>query len=127
MRLLRPAPAYSVIASGSDKGLGSVYGYDRVNSRVLKIDKDNGAIEGQYRLATGDPGWADLRGMIVVAGTGSEPDTLIWIDKGRVMSSLLEAVQGPAVSPGASPSASPSATPKPTAKPTKKPTKTPKP
>ena len=66
--LLRPAPAYSVIASGTDKGLGSVYGYDRANSRVLKIDKNNGAIQAQYRLATGDPGWADLRGMIVVAG-----------------------------------------------------------
>ncbi len=125
--LLRPAPAYSVIASGTDKGLGSVYGYDRANSRVLKIDKDNGAIQAQYRLATGDPGWADLRGMIVVAGTGSEPDTLIWVDKGRVMSSLLEAIQGPTASPGASPSASSSASPAASPKPTKKPTKTPKP
>ncbi len=124
--LLRPAPAYTAIASGTDKGLGAVYGYDRVNSRVLKIDKSNGAIQGQYRLTGGDPGWADLRGMAVLAGVGSEPDTLIWVDKDRVMSSLLEAVE-PGVSASPSPSASPSATPKASPKPTKKPTKTPKP
>jgi hypothetical protein len=123
--LLRPAPAYSIIASASDKGVGSVYGYDRANSRVLKLDKDSGAVQAQYRVANGDPGWADLRGMSVVAGTGTEPDTLIWVDKDRVMSSLLEAVAAPSASPSASPS--PTATPKATAKPTKKPAKTPKP
>ena len=94
----RPAPARAGIHvdrhGDATRASASVYGYDRANSRVLKIDKDSGAIQAQYRLANGDPGWADLRGMAVVAGTGTEPDTLIWIDKDRVMSSLLEAVGG---------------------------------
>ena len=34
--------------------------------------------------------------MYVVAGPGhDEPDTLVWIDKNRLMSSLLEGVQAP--------------------------------
>jgi hypothetical protein len=60
------------------------------------------------------------------AGT-DEPDILVWVDKNRLMSSLLEAVKAPTASPSPSASAGPSSSAKPTPKPTKKPKKTPKP
>jgi hypothetical protein len=128
--LLRAAPVYSLLATGaigSDKDKGPVYGYDRPNGRVIALAKDGGSIVGQYRLNGGDPAWADLRGMYVVAGLGDEPATLVWIDKNRVMSSILEAVQTPTASPGPGSGASPSVKPSATPKATKKPTKTPKP
>jgi hypothetical protein len=65
--------------------------------------------------------------MYVLAGTDTEPDTLVWIDKNRLMSSLLEGVQAPSASPSPSAGASPSGAPSPTPKATKKPKKTPKP
>jgi hypothetical protein len=128
--LLRAAPVYSLLATGaigSDKDKGPVYGYDRPNGRVIALAKDGGSIVGQYRLNGDDPAWADLRGMYVVAGLGDEPATLVWIDKNRVMSSILEAVQTPTASPGPGSGASPSVKPSATPKATKKPTKTPKP
>jgi hypothetical protein len=94
---------------------------------VIALNKESGAVVGQYRLTGTDPAWADLRGMYVVAGLGEEPATLVWIDKNRLMSSILEAVQTPTASPGPSSGASPSVKPSPTPKATKKPTKTPKP
>ncbi len=125
--ILRAAPVYSLIASGTDKGAGAIYGYDRGNRRVLGLAKDGGAIQGQYRLASDEAGWGDLRGMYVVAGTDTVPDTLVWIDKNRLMSSLLEGVKAPTASPSPGGGASPSASPSPTPKVTKKPKKTPKP
>jgi hypothetical protein len=128
--LLRSTPAYSLLgtgAIGANKTKGPVYGYDRANGRVIALNKESGAVVGQYRLTGTDPAWADLRGMYVVAGLGEEPATLVWIDKNRLMSSILEAVQTPTASPGPSSGASPSVKPSPTPKATKKPTKTPKP
>jgi len=124
--ILRSAPAYSVIATSGDKGVGAMYGYDRANRRVLALDKDSGAVIAQYELAGSDPGWSDLRGMYVVTGIADDPATLIWIDKNRLMSTPLKAVEAAGASPSPSvsaPPASPTATPKPT----KKPAKTPKP
>ncbi|MDP9481827.1 MAG: hypothetical protein M3P84_01235 [Chloroflexota bacterium] len=128
--LLRSAPAYSLLATGAiggNKDKGPVYGYDRPNGRVVALAKDGGAVVGQYRLTGTDPAWTDLRGMYVVAGLGDEPATLVWIDKNRLMSSILEAVQTPTASPSSSAGASPSVKPSPTPKATKKPAKTPKP
>ena len=104
-----------------------VYGYDKANQRVLALSKDNGSVVGQYRLAGDAPGWSDLRGMYILAGTETEPDTLVWIDKNRLMSSILEGVKAPTASPSPSGGASPSTSPKASPKPTKKPKKTPKP
>jgi hypothetical protein len=125
--ILRAAPVYSWITTGTDKGTGSVYGYDQGNRRVLELSKDSGSVVAQYRLNAGDPGWGDLRGMYVLPGTGNEPATLVWIDKNRLMSSILEGVQAPTTSPTPSAAPTPTPTPKPkaTPKPTKKPTKTP--
>ncbi|HSS36379.1 MAG TPA: hypothetical protein VLR93_08890 [Patescibacteria group bacterium] len=125
--ILRAAPVYSLVASGTDKGAGAIYGYDRGNRRIVGLAKDGGSIEAQYRLASDEAGWGDLRGMYVLAGTDTEPDTLVWIDKNRLMSSLLEGVQAPSASPSPSAGASPSGAPSPTPKATKKPKKTPKP
>jgi hypothetical protein len=125
--LLRTPPAYSDIATGSIKDTGSIYGYDKANRRIIALSKDSGAVQAQYQLASDAAGWSDLRGFYVVPGTGDIPDTVVWIDKNRLMSSLLEAVKAPSASPSPSAGASPAATPKPTPKPTKKPKRTPKP
>ncbi len=125
--LLRPAPTYGLLGSGSIKDKGDVYAYDKPNARILAFTKADGSLARQYRLSGGDPAWADIRGMYVVAGTGTEPATLVWVDKNRLMTAILEAVKVPVGSP--SPSAKPaaSASPTPTPKATKKPkpTKTP--
>jgi hypothetical protein len=127
--ILRTVPTYSLIASGTDKDQGDVYAYDKPNARILAFAKDDGSLQRQYRLSGDDPAWADVRGMYVVAGTGTEPATLVWIDKNRLMTAILEAVKAPTASPSASSSPGASASPKATAKPkpTKKPRKTPKP
>ncbi len=125
--LLRTPPAYTDIATGSIKDTGSIYGYDKANRRIIALSKDSGAVQAQYRLESDDVGWSDLRGFYVLPGTGDIPDTVVWIDKNRLMSSLLEAVKVPTASPSPSAGASPSATPKPTPKVTKKPKRTPKP
>jgi hypothetical protein len=128
--LLRAGPIYSLITTGTNKDTSStryVYGYDRANARVLALTKDSGSVAGQYRLAGDPPGWSDMRGMYVVAGTEAEPDVLVWIDKNRLMSSILEGVQAPTASPGSSGGPSPAVSPTAKPTPTKKPKKTPRP
>ncbi len=130
--LLRASPVYSLAVTGADKTTTStryVYGYDRANQRVIALSKDDGSVIAQYQLAGDAPGWGDMRGFYVVAGAAGtdEPDTLVWVDKNRLMSSLLEAVKAPTATPSPSASAGPSSSAKPTPKPTKKPKKTPKP
>ena len=115
--LLRPAPSYTVIATGSDVGTGLLYGYDRANQRILAIDKDSGVIHEQYRLANGDPGWSDLRGMYVLPGVGDGPATLIWIDRNRLMRTVLQSVGPSPASPGPGATAGPTSSPAPTRRP----------
>ena len=127
--ILRAAPQYSLLTTGTARDTGLVYAYDQPNQRVLAIDKDTGNVVEQYHLTGGDPSWSDLRGMAVVPGTNGGPASLFWIDKNRLMSSTLVAVPeagaSPSVGPSTSPSASPSTKPKPTKKPTPKPSKKP--
>ena len=105
--LLRKAPAYRFISSGTDKRTGVLYGYDPANARVVAIDKAKGTYIEQYRLAGGARGWEDLRGMYVVLGADDSPATLVWATKDGVYSSILDAV--PDVPPRSpAPSASPS-------------------
>ncbi len=129
--ILRSAPSYTLLATASARDLGVIYAYDKANQRVVAIDKDTGSIVNQYQLAGGNTAWSDLRGMAVVPGTNGGPDSLLWIDHNRLMTSLLVAVPAagasPSVGPSASPSPSPSVKPKPTAKPTPKPTRRPTP
>ncbi len=123
---LRPAPSYSIVASGSARREGDIYGFDQPNARVIAMAKVDGTYHAQYRLAGGLTDWTDLRAMYVIVGAENEPATLVWMSRDGVNQAILVAVadDGPAASPdaSASPSAGPSKTPpKATPKPTKKP------
>jgi hypothetical protein len=111
--LLRPAPRYTLIASASDKRIGSLYAWDRLSARVVALDKAQGTFVEQYRLAGGNPAWQDVRGMYVVLGASSgAPSTLIWATKDTVMSAVLVGVPDePRAGSSASPSPSGSAVP----------------
>ncbi len=130
--ILRSAPQYTLMATATARDLGVVYAYDKPNQRVIAIDKDTGAIVGQYQLSGGNTSWSDMRGMAVEPGANGGPDSLIWIDHNRLMTSVLVAVPAAGASPSVapiSPSPSPSVkpTPKPTHKPTPRPTRRPTP
>jgi hypothetical protein len=122
--LLRPAPAFSVIAATPDMGRGTMYGYDRPNGRVIAYAKIGGGYVEQYRPESGPP-WTDVRAMYVIPGVGDGPDTLVWAERDTIKSTLLEAPLAPGATPSPGPSASavasgstrPSATPKASATP----------
>jgi hypothetical protein len=122
--LLRPAPQYSMVASGSGRREGDIYALDKPNARIVAIDKSNGKFAGQFRLAVDPQDWSDLRAMYVVPGTEADPSTLFWASKDGINQAELIPVAG---SGGAGASPSPSSGPSPsgtlpaTAKPTKKP------
>jgi hypothetical protein len=110
---LRGDPDYRLLTSGSARREGTVYGYDPRNQRVVALSKVNGTYLGQYRLAGGDEGWADLRGWYVEPGIGGEPDALVWISRDAVHRAILEAPTSapegsgaPTETGGASPGAS---------------------
>ena len=120
--MLRPAPVYSIVASGSPRREGEILGYDKPNARIVALSKTDGAYRAQYRLAGGLQGWSDLRGMYVVAGTSDQPSTLIWLSSDGINQAILAAVPDINPIPTAGPSSKPSASPvKTTPKPTKKP------
>lgn len=107
--LLRPAPRYTFIASGSDRRQGLIYAYDRANARVVALDKASGEYHEQYRLTGGAAAWGDLRGMVVIPGQADAPAVLLWLDSTRLMSSTLQAgPAAPSASPGATGSPHPS-------------------
>ncbi len=122
--LLRPAPVYSVVASGSPRRTGEIYGFDKPNGRIVALDKVDGSYRAQYRLAGGAQDWSDLRAMYVIAGVDDAPDTLVWLSHDGIHQATLVAVPeagaGTSPSPSAQPSGSTAPT-KATAKPTKKP------
>ncbi len=120
-QLLRPTPRYSLIAAGSDRRTGEIYGYDRASSRLIALDKVDGTYRAQYRLAGGVRDWSDLRGMYIIPGVQDAPATLVWLSRDGVHQSVLEAVPDVAPKPSASPAPSPSGPVKATPKPTKKP------
>jgi hypothetical protein len=112
--LLRPAPLYRMIASGSGRREGRLYGWDPANLRIIALDKSDGRYRAQYRLIGEDAAWKDIRGMFVRPGIDGTPATLYWISADTLHETVLEAVVdgGPAQpSPGApaSPDGSPGA------------------
>jgi hypothetical protein len=123
---VRPDTDFVILSSpnlpdGSpSKRVGTMYAFDRANSRIVAFSKDKGDYLEQYLLADGDRGWGDLRDMVVVPGADeASPATVWWISGHALHSAVLAPAEGPA--------ATPSPTPSPTAAPTPKPTKTPKP
>ena len=110
---LRGDPAYRLLASGSPRREGTLYGYDPQNQRVVALSKVNGSYIQQYRLAGGDDGWSDLRSWYIEPGVGGEPDAIVWVSKDAVHRAILAATStGPGASGtpeetgGASPGAS---------------------
>ena len=107
--LLRPAPEYSFITSGSERRQGLIYGYDPDNGRILAFDKAEGDYIEQYILAREPAVWEDIRGLYVVPGVDDEPATLVWATEDAIHQSELVAIptsSGGSPSPGASPSGS---------------------
>jgi hypothetical protein len=110
--ILRDAPTYRVMATGSDRREGRLYGFDAANDRVVGLEKSDGAYIEQYRTASTAAKFSDLRDMFVRPGIEDGPATLWWIDGGTLYETILEAgLDRPAASPspGASASASPAA------------------
>ncbi|HSO28377.1 MAG TPA: hypothetical protein VLS28_00610 [Candidatus Sulfomarinibacteraceae bacterium] len=117
--LLRDAPVYTVVMSGSERRTGRLYGYDPANQRLVALVKATGEYAAQYRLAGGARDWRDARGWYVEPGIEDAPDTVIWSTAGTIRRAVLEPVTsvpgatGPAgaVEGSAPPSAEPSAAP----------------
>lgn len=106
--LLRDAPRYTRIASGTPRRVGAIYAFDDRNARLVAVAKSGGNYLAQYRLAGDDRGWRDFRGMVVIAGTADdEPPTLWWISGDALHSAILEAVPDPATPLPSAPAASP--------------------
>ena len=90
-----PAPYYTLITGdGSAPGQLSVYGYDRVNRRIVAFSKVDGALLGQYAAPPGTPWLSAVTGMFVTSGVGGTT-TLYWTESGNLMSA-------PLASPGSS-------------------------
>jgi hypothetical protein len=112
--LLRPAPDYTRITSGSPRREGFLYAYDPPNRRVIAFEKATGDYVEQYRLAGADPAWADMRGMFVRPGLDGDPAVLYWASPTGVYESVLTPVADtPAASPSPSASIDPAASPVP--------------
>jgi hypothetical protein len=116
-QIVRPAPRYTVVRSGSPRREGNVYGFDEPNQRVVAFVKASGAFAAQYRLTGDSQAWADLRDWYVVPGIGDGPDTLVWITATAIHQTILEPLSvEPGVSPGASEAPEATPTPRPTKK-----------
>ena len=106
--IIRPVPRYTLVASGSARREGHIYGFDATNQRVVAFLKTNGTFVEQYRLAAQSQAWADLRGWYVEPGVADQPDSLIWITATAVHRTVLEPpTTGTEPSPGASASPTP--------------------
>jgi hypothetical protein len=101
--VLRVAPEYTFVTSGSDRRQGVLYGYDPGNARIVAFDKADGTFREQYRLPPDNGGWGDLRSMYVVDGANGLPPVLFWISSDTLHRSVLApiAAGGPSPSPGA--------------------------
>jgi hypothetical protein len=109
--LLRPEPVISLVTGGGERRTGSVYGYDRRNSRIIEIDKAEGRYLAQYRLAGGADAWDDMRDMYVLPpAEAGGPSVLVWISSDSVHTTVLEEVPDVAP-PTPAPSAPPSGVP----------------
>jgi hypothetical protein len=90
--LLRNAPVYAAVVSGSERRSGRLYGYDPANQRVVAFFKSTGEYVEQYRLAGTATDWADARGWYVEPGIADAPDTIVWITGGAIRRAVLEPV-----------------------------------
>lgn len=112
--VVRTAPAYKLLGSGSDKRVGTIYAFDPGSDRLVALSKVNGSFVGQYRLAGGSTGWSDFRGFFVEPGLDQEPDAIVWINKNGIERALLQPVGalGSPAPPTTPPPTTPTATPR---------------
>ena len=104
--LLRDAPVFKAVMSGSERRTGRIYGYDPANERVVAFFKASGEYIEQYRLAGGAGHWRAARSWYVEPGIADAPDTIVWITP----HTIRRAVLAPATSaPGAPASPGPDA------------------
>ncbi len=108
--VLRPLPAYRLLASSEGRGEGIMYGFDPGSDRVIAFEKASGRYVAQYRIAGGAPDWEDLRAFYVVLRAEGQAPLIYWIDGQRIGSAALAAAAEPSP-PTAAPS--PSTTPAP--------------
>jgi hypothetical protein len=127
--LLRPPPAYRLVASPGERGEGTMYAYDPGADRFVALDKASGRYQAQYRIVDDGPDgpdWADVRAFYVVARAAGEPPLIYWIERERIGTAVLEDVSL-APAPSAAPSGEPAASPAPPDEVTAPPKATPKP
>jgi hypothetical protein len=115
--VVRQAPRYTLLASGSKPREGRLYGYDVANARIIALNKGDGSYIEQYQLVGGSATMQGLRGLYVVPGADDKPATLYWISADALHSATLVAAPPPGASPSPGPSKSPSPSPKATRKP----------
>jgi hypothetical protein len=103
--LLRPAPLYRLVTSGTGRREGRLYGWDPANARVIALSKASGEYLEQYRLVDAAAGWTDIRGWYVEPGIADAPDVLVWATATTIFRTVLEPVTAapePSGSPGPS-------------------------
>jgi hypothetical protein len=98
--VLRTAPSYELVASGTEQREGAIYAFDAANDRLIALSKVNGTFLGQYRLAGGSDAWADMRDFYVERSIEGQPDAIVWISEDAVNRAVLESVTGPPAAPG---------------------------
>ncbi len=98
--IVRPAPVFRLVTSGSPRRTGTVYGFDGPNLRVIAMTKVAGAYIQQFRLGARSQGWADLRAWYIEPGVSDAPDAIVWIDGTTIHRTILEAATSSLASPG---------------------------
>ncbi|HEX8026549.1 MAG TPA: hypothetical protein VF484_10105, partial [Candidatus Limnocylindrales bacterium] len=106
--VLRSAPSYTLVTSGSPRRAGTIYGFDPANLRVIALTKAGGAYIDQFRLANGSTAWQGLKGWYVEPGVSDAPDAIVWIDGSSIHRTILEASTSASGSPAPSGSTEPS-------------------
>jgi hypothetical protein len=87
-----------------------LYAYDPSNQRVIAFEKSTGDYVEQYRLASADAAWADMRGMFVRPGIEGDPAVLYWAGPTGLYESVLASLPDvPVASPTPSASIDPAA------------------
>ncbi len=90
-KLLRTqTPVYTrICADNPNQDQGTVYAYDSVNRRVVALRKDDGAVVGEYLVASREPWLSDVRGMFVVTDATGQNPVLYWVESGSLMMAPL--------------------------------------
>lgn len=109
--LLRSAPAYTAVMSGSERRAGRLYGYDPANARVVAFFKASGEYVEQYRLPGRVNDWSAARGWYVEPGIADAPDAIVWITATAVRRAVLERNIGTPGATGSTPPAESSSAP----------------